>query len=135
MKKILIVEDDESLRQMYKQVFVNSGYAVDEAVDPNKSLELLKENSYNVILLDLLFPSMDGVDVVRTIKSDVTKNSTTPIIILTNLTHDKKIKKVMQLGAYKCLFKAEHTPKTIFKEVDAIIKDNNTNDDKEQNNE
>jgi len=121
LKSILIVEDDDNLRKLYTEVFKGSGYAVTEAIDPNAAMELLKENSYDVILLDLLFPSMDGEDVIKFIRSGKTTNTKIPVIAMTNLTDDEKIKKVLELGATKCIFKSDNTPKSVFNEVQAVV--------------
>lgn len=121
MRNILIVEDDENLRQLYKEVFIRSGYNVTEAIDPNEALESLKENTFDAVLLDLLFPSMDGEDVIKFIRSGKTENTKVPIIVLTNLSADEKIKKVLEIGATKCIFKVQNTPKSIFNEVESVL--------------
>ncbi len=78
--KILIVEDDENLRELLKKFFERNKYLVEDVEDGKKALELIITNGYDCILLDLNIPEIDGVEVARKARE---RNVTTPIIMLT----------------------------------------------------
>ncbi|OGM11884.1 hypothetical protein A2Z22_01475 [Candidatus Woesebacteria bacterium RBG_16_34_12] len=122
MRKILIVDDDDDLRKLYTQTFLDSKYDVDEATSVNNALDLLGKNSYDIIITDILFPGMDGVYIIKKARSQDSLNINTPIIILTNLDYGEKTKQALKEGANECLFKTKHTAKSIFKEVESILK-------------
>lgn len=78
--RILIVEDEESLRKPVKKFLENNGYAVDEAEDGNIALEIVLTNEYDCILLDLNLPEKDGIQVAREIRE---QGHGVPIIMVT----------------------------------------------------
>ena len=125
MKKIIIIEDDSSLRELYKIVFKSANYDVDEEADSDSALNKLKTKKYDVILLDLLFTTSDGILTIKEIRKSDSINEKTPVIIITNLDHGELTKKALEEGADKILFKASHTPKEIYEEVNALLSGGN----------
>ena len=125
MKKIIIIEDDSSLRELYKIVFKSANYDVDEEADSHSALNKLKTKKYDVILLDLLFTTSDGILTIKDIRKSDSINEKTPVIIITNLDHGELTKKALEEGADKILFKASHTPKEIYEEVNALLSGGN----------
>lgn len=79
MQKILIVEDESTIREVEKAYLERAGYKVDEASDGAEAVEKFKENSYVLVVLDLNLPKLDGIEVCREIR----KTSRVPIIMLT----------------------------------------------------
>ncbi|MED1559211.1 response regulator transcription factor [Bacillus paramycoides] len=79
MQHILIIEDEESLAEFLELELKYEGYKVDIQLDGRKGLEAALENSYDLILLDLMLPGLNGLEVCRRLRA--TKN--TPIIMLT----------------------------------------------------
>ncbi len=83
-ESILIVEDDKFLRELMSRKLNNSGFSVEVAIDGKEALKKIKEKKYEIILLDLVLPGMDGFEILGEIKKDnETKNI--PVIILSNL--------------------------------------------------
>lgn len=78
-KNILIIEDDPKIRRYLELELVHEGYNIDLAVDGSEGLKLFRENSYSLILLDLMLPHMSGEEVCKTIRNE----SNIPIIVLT----------------------------------------------------
>jgi DNA-binding response OmpR family regulator len=78
--KILLVEDQNELRELIKKFLEKSGYAVDEADDGQKALENVNTNTYDCVILDLNLPKVDGVKVAKKIRE---KGIVTPVIMLT----------------------------------------------------
>jgi DNA-binding response OmpR family regulator len=121
MRKILIVEDDTALKELYTNAFNQSGYEVTSIGNPDTTKEVMVDQKFDVILLDLLFPQSDGTHAIDYARAADSKNIDTPVIILTNVDDKEKIKEVLKKGATKCLFKFEHTPKTLIGEVEDTL--------------
>ncbi len=120
-KKILIVEDDEFLRQLVSQKLSSEGFAVSLAVDGPDGIEKTKSVMPDLILLDLLLPTIDGFEVLSKIKSD-SATSSIPVIILSNLGQQEEIDRGLKLGAIDYLVKAQLTPEEIVAKVKTSLK-------------
>ncbi|OXS54944.1 DNA-binding response regulator [Cohnella sp. CIP 111063] len=90
-KKILIVDDEEPMRELLQLYLTAEGFATDSAIDGEEAIRRLEANSYDLVLLDLMMPKMDGLDVCKWIR----QVSTVPIIMLT--ARDETIDKVVGL--------------------------------------
>lgn len=117
---VLIVEDDGFLREIYLDTLKRGGYTVEAAVDGDDGYEKIKNGKYDLILLDIIMPKKDGLQVMRTLKSDPTYTSTTPVVFLTNLDNDAEIKQALQLGK-GYLIKSQMTPADLLKEVKVFL--------------
>jgi len=110
--KVLIVEDEESLRVSYSTYLREEGFTVQEASDGQEALEKIKNFDYDIMLLDIMLPKIDGLEVLKRIKSDPhLKNK--PVLLLTNLSRDSVIKESFDLGAEGYLIKNAENPETI----------------------
>ena len=96
MVKILIVEDEPNMRMGLRDNLEFEGYEVSVAEDGEKGLKMIRENQYNLILLDVMMPKMSGFDVCKTIRKEGVQ---TPVILLT--AKGEEIDKVLglELGA------------------------------------
>ena len=121
MKKILIIEDDEFLRQLISKKMSSEGFSVTSAIDGSDGLEKVKNTMPDLVLLDLLLPTIDGFDVLSAIKADKATASI-PVIILSNLGQQEEISKGMNLGAVDFLVKAQLTPEEIVEKVKNLLK-------------
>jgi CheY-like chemotaxis protein len=115
-QKILVVEDDAFLREIYVDTLNRGGYAVDTAADGDEGFAKIKQGGYDLILLDIILPKQEGIQIMRTLKSDPSYTSTTPIVFLTNLDNDSEIKQALQLGK-GYLIKSQLTPADLLREV------------------
>lgn len=79
MKKILVVDDEWKIRKLIKDYLVREGYSVDEAGDGEEGLELFFQTTYDIVILDIMMPKIDGWSVCRKIREE----SQVPIIMLT----------------------------------------------------
>ena len=114
--KILIVEDDDFLREIYVEILQQEGYNVNTAVDGEDALEKIKEGGYDLVLLDIIMPKLDGLSVMKQIKNDPNAKPNKRLIFLTNLDNDAQIKEALELGdGY--LIKSQLTPDNLLKEV------------------
>lgn len=120
MKKILIIEDDPFLNEIYSAKFSQSGFQIEVAIDGKKGLEKVKANQPDLILLDIVLPKMDGFQVLKRIKEDP-KLKAIPIILLTNLGQQSEVEKGLALGADEYIIKAHFTPTAIVVKVKEVL--------------
>jgi len=80
MKKVLVVDDEESIRELYRADLADEGYEVVLAVDGRQALVLLESFLPNLVTLDIKLPDIDGIEVLRRIRE---KNATIPVVLLT----------------------------------------------------
>ncbi|MGE7022218.1 response regulator transcription factor [Solibacillus cecembensis] len=92
---VLIIEDEDILREILKDYFMNEGFAVLEAKDGEEALELFQEKELSLIILDIMLPKLDGWSICRRIR----KTSNVPIIMLTARTDEDDTLLGFELGA------------------------------------
>lgn len=118
--KILIVEDDLFIRELYERQLGIAGYQVATAADGPEGLAKVTQFQPHLLLLDIMLPQMNGLDLLKTLKAkDETKNI--PVILLTNLGQDSVIKEGFSLGADGYLIKSAYTPDQIIEEVKKFL--------------
>ena len=121
-KKILIVEDDTYLRDLYEEVLKEDGFSVKIAVDGEEGLVTALEGGHDLILLDIMMPKLDGLGFLKSLKKKNALSKNGPIILLTNLAHDPVIKEGLDLGAKDFTVKSEITPDDLVKKVKDYLK-------------
>jgi len=121
MSKILIIEDDKFLRELIARKLYKENFEVSEAVDGEEGVEKIKSEKPDLILLDLILPSIDGFEVLSQMRNDSTLASI-PVIILSNLGQKEDVEKGLKLGAVDYLIKAHFTPGEIIDKVKAALK-------------
>ncbi len=120
MAKILLIEDDKMLSDMYAAKFTREGYEVLQADNGSKGLKMTKDDKPDIVLLDIIMPKMDGFACLKAIrKHEETKS--VPVILLTNLGQEEDIKKGKELGADGYYIKANHTPTEIVDKVREVL--------------
>lgn len=120
-KKILIVEDEQSLLDMYTMKLEKEGYNVVGAKDGLEGVEKAKQEKPDLILMDVMLPKIDGFRALEEIKRE-NELKDTPVIMLTNLGQDEDIKKGKEHGALDYLVKANITPAQIATKVAETLK-------------
>lgn len=119
-KKILLVEDDPFLIDIYSKKLTASGFKVMIAEDGAKAIRFLKEQKPDMVILDIVLPEIEGWDVLKKLKQDK-KYKDLKIIILSNLGQKEEVAKGLKLGAIRYLIKAHYTPSQIVEEVKSLI--------------
>lgn len=120
--KVLIVDDDEFLLDMYSKKFNESGFSVDVAGNGEEALKKIKEVSPDIVLLDVVMPKMDGYDFLRNFKKTKESVDHPPIIlVLTNLGQKEDLDRGMKLGATDYIVKAHFTPSEVVKRVETLL--------------
>lgn len=121
VKRILVVEDDQFLRELYQELLAGEGYLVDVAVDGAIALQKIQEGGFDLVLLDIMLPKMDGMNVLRTLKRSPPKKANGPIVCLTNLGQNTIIKECFDLGAAGYLIKSALNPDEVLTEIKAFL--------------
>lgn len=116
-QKILIVEDDEILRNLYTELLTGEGFEVAEAADGAEGWNKIHNGGYDLIILDIVLPKKDGIQILRELKKQPPKTQNGPIVILTNLGQDSIIREGFQLGAAGYLIKSAFNPDQVLSEI------------------
>jgi len=119
-KSILLVDDDMTLREMYTERLKAEGYGVMTARDGEEALQIATDNHPNVILLDIMMPKINGLDVLKKLKEQ-SETKDIPVIVLTALIQDQERKESMARGANDYIVKSETMPGEVIDKVHALI--------------
>lgn len=119
--KVLLIEDEEVLSNMYDTKFKMEGFEVTKALDGETGLKLAQEAKPDLILLDIIMPKLDGFSVLKKLKED-SQLKDIPVVLLTNLGQDEDVKKGNQLGVLGYLVKANTTPAQVVDRVKEFLK-------------
>ncbi|MBI2334614.1 response regulator [Candidatus Daviesbacteria bacterium] len=121
-KRILIVEDDQFLREFYHELLAGEGFLVDVAGDGEVALKKIWEQEFDLILLDIMLPKKDGVQILNDLKTHPAKSPKAVIVVLTNLGQDDIIKKCFDLGATGYIIKSAMNPDQVLTEVKSYLR-------------
>lgn len=120
MAKILIVEDDPLMSRMYQKIFTFEGYDVETAADGEEGLLKVKSVKPTLVLLDIMMPKLNGLEVLDRLKSDP-ETKGIPVVMLTNLAGQQDAEKALAKGAVKYIIKSEYDPKQVANMVKEIL--------------
>ncbi len=121
-QKILIIEDDFFVRDLYSRELVREGFEVSAAEDGPEGLLKILEEKPDLVLLDIMLPKMSGLDVLKKVK-EKKEVQNIPVVLLTNLGQDSVIREGFSLGAIGYLIKAAYTPTQIIEEVKKFLRE------------
>ncbi len=119
--KILLVEDDQPLRDMYTLILAKAGYEVETANDGVQGVSAARKGGYDLVLLDLMMPNLDGIGFLKAMKQEGPKTANGPVLILSNAGYDSVAKEAMGLGAQEFLMKAELSPDELVQKVSTYL--------------
>jgi DNA-binding response OmpR family regulator len=119
-RKILIVEDEPFLTEMYKVKFEAIGYEVLTADNGERGLAAMRQHKPDIVLLDIIMPVMDGYTVLKAVRQDPDLKHQL-IVIFSNLGQEEEVTKGLQLGADDYLVKSNLTPSELLQKVEAVL--------------
>lgn len=126
MNSVLIVEDYQSIKDVYAVAFSQAGFEVDTARNGTEGLKKAKEgDEFTVIVLDMLMLDLSGTDFLRDFEP--AKHPATKVVVASNLDSPKVIEKAKALGAAAYLIKSQYTPKQLVEFVLTLIAQNAPN--------
>ena len=121
MPKILIIEDEEILQRSLSEYLIEENFETVCASDGEQGLELVKKESPDLVILDIILPKLDGFQVLEKIKEESeTKNI--PVILLTNLESPEDIQKAFDRGATTYLVKSDYKLEDVAKKIKETLK-------------
>ncbi len=115
MKQILIVEDEKSLAQAYKTILEKHGFVVALAYDGEEALQMIAKGAYDLILLDINMPKMNGIEMLKNIDSEEIKGR---VVVFSNQDAQTDIDEAFRLGAKRYLLKSWASPQDLVKVVE-----------------
>lgn len=118
--KVAIIEDDPAIIQMYKLKFETEGYEVMTAGDGVEGLELIESFEPNAVLLDLMMPNMNGMEMLSKLRS-MAGGRDVKVIVLTNMGDTETATKVYKMAADDYIVKAEMTPLQVVERVSKLL--------------
>ncbi|OIO32928.1 MAG: hypothetical protein CO016_00805 [Candidatus Yonathbacteria bacterium CG_4_8_14_3_um_filter_46_25] len=119
-KKILVVEDDSVLRDVLMEKLKKSGYAVKGAFDGQEAIEVMPEYAPDLVLLDILMPRKDGMEVLEEMSKDE-KLHKIPVIVVSNSGQPVEIERARELGARDFLVKAVFDPGEVMGKIEKVL--------------
>jgi len=120
MRKILLVEDDPFIMDIYRTKFEEEGMEIDIVKDGEEALKKIKEEPFDLLLLDIVLPKVSGWEVLEKIRENPPKKAL-KIVVLSNLGQKREVEKALNLGAAKYLIKAHYTPLEVVEEVKKLL--------------
>lgn len=117
-KRILMVEDFPVMQKFYKDALEKAGHLLDIAGDGLQALEKVRENTYDVVLLDMLLPNMNGIEFLEQYQD---RPSSTKVIILSDFAEPSRIERAKELGVQDYLIKSDYPPSELVKKLDALF--------------
>jgi len=120
MKKILFIEDEAVMQKAVSEFLGAKGYEVISALDGELGINMAKNYSPDLILLDIVLPKKSGFDVLRDLKNDE-KTKSVPVIVLTNLSQMDDVSKMMDMGITTYLVKSDQSLQDILRVIDQTL--------------
>ena len=120
MKKILFIEDEQTIQKAIGDILEPEGYKIINALNGEIGLRLAKTEKPDLILLDLILPKVHGFDVLKKLKEDP-ETKKIPVIVLTNLEEVKNVEKAIKLGATTYFIKTSYTLEEVTDKIKKIF--------------
>lgn len=120
MKRILITEDDALMAEIYRDSFEREGFSAEIASDGAVAIQRLKKNPPDLVLLDLMMPNVNGVEVLKHIRAQESTRSL-PVIVMSNALAGKLGQQAASAGATRLFAKNACGPKRLVKEVCDVL--------------
>lgn len=120
MKHILLIEDEDFIRDLYKRQLELENLRTDAFGNGKDGLAALSQKKYDLVLLDIMLPGMNGLQILKEIKRGGIA-ADTPVVLLTNLGQENIMKEAYELGAKEYIIKASHTPAQIVQKVKDLL--------------
>lgn len=119
-KRILLVDDEEEIRNVFDVALKSGGYEVFIAKNGKEALEIIKTQKFDLVLLDQMMPDMSGNETLKAIKADpATKDL--HVSMLTNFSNDDMIKEALNAGASEYILKYQVSPEDLINRVKQIL--------------
>lgn len=122
MTKILFVEDDPFIAEIYKKKLEISGFEVVNVISGKAVLKEVREQAFDLILLDLVLPEMSGTEVLRELRHNKEYDANLKIVVFSNLSSSEDREEVLKLGANGFISKTEFSPSEVVLEIERFLR-------------
>lgn len=119
-KKILLIEDDQYINEIYSRQITQAGYQLTSVMKGDAANKEIQNQRFDLILLDVMLPDTNGIELLKTIKSS-DQNQQTSVVLLTNLAQEEVIQQAKNLGAVGYLVKAMYNPDQIMEQIANVL--------------
>lgn len=120
-KKVLLMEDEADIAEMYKMKLEANGFYVEATKNGAWGLKSADQNNFDIIVMDMMMPAMGGQEAIKKLKENP-KTKNIPVIILSNSAQDQDIEDALSCGASCYLLKSKITPEKLIKEINKLLK-------------
>lgn len=117
---ILIVEDDMALANLYKTELEMGGYTVVHVAEGTAALDGIKENKPAIVLLDIMLPGKNGLEILQDIR-DNEEVKDTKVLMLTNFGNEENVSTALELGALDYIMKYKITPTEMKDKIGGLL--------------
>lgn len=124
MAKVLVVDDDADIRDIYKEALEEAGYQVEVAKDGEEGLGKILQGGFDLILLDIMMPKIDGLTILKRLRDKPPPVYNGPIIVISQLNEERIKNTAIELGAQGYLIKSDLTPDQLLNRISKILQDN-----------
>lgn len=121
-QKIFFIEDDAILARAYQTKLTMEGFEVDLAIDGEEAIQKLETNDYDLVLLDLILPKINGFDVLKRLRNSEWTSAKKPVIVFSNLGNASDIDQARESGADDYLVKASLSPNQVVEKIRQYLK-------------
>lgn len=119
-KRILVIEDENFISDLYERALLKGGYAPKVVIDGQVALEEAQTDAYDIILLDIMLPTITGTEILNTLRGPGAPALKAKIIVTTNLELDEAGRAEMESKADGYIVKADITPRELVAFLDQI---------------
>lgn len=119
--KVLLVEDEQMIVQMYKIRMEDEGWEVFNTDRGSEAIKLAKSEKPDIILLDIILPETDGFSILKELRSEASTKKI-PVMMLTNLGQESDQNKGKEMGVNGYFIKSQHTPRDVITKIENLIK-------------
>lgn len=120
-KRILIVDDDLSVRTLFTDTLTTEGFEVQSAADGEQGLVLMKQGGYDLVLLDVMMPKLDGIGVLTELQAHPPKAKIGQVVLFTSLHDDPAVQEGLTKGATGAIVKSDFTPDILLKKIKELL--------------
>ena len=120
-RKILIIEDDQFIRDLYARKLKNFGYKVKAVASAEDGKKMIEKEKFDMVLLDIMLPGENGLVMLKDFK-EIDGTQKINFVLLTNIGQETIIKQGLQLGAKGYLIKSSYSPQEVVEEINSYFK-------------
>lgn len=120
MRKILLVEDDSVIREAFTLILTLNSYDVTSAENGRVAVDLCNQHTYDLILLDVMMPVLDGIGFLKEYTANH-PDAITKIIIMSNLSSGSELSMIQDFGVERAVLKSSLTPTKLLSIVTEVI--------------